>query len=143
MTTKTIDEQIQELFNVVATKTQQLNDTEKEISRSWNTTCSIRIDGSNINLQTASIETIHQVVSYLIITNRANQEANTILGTKVEKIQGFAYDDWIQDCKKRIATFNVRDQRSNLQKLKDRLDNIISPEQRRALELAAITKELM
>lgn len=52
----------------------------------------------------------------------------------------FDKDEWLADCKKRVAKMKYEEQKKNLQELESRLDKLVSPERRRELELEALEK---
>ena len=73
------------------------------------------------------------------------KRADEVLGYGLlysKKYDNFTYDDWIADCKKRLSVLGLRTKKDNLAQLEKRLDAIVSPEQRRQMELDAISKML-
>lgn len=140
----TIDDQINDLFEVLAKQKEAVEHSKKEIARSWITNCSLQIPGNlPVNLGTANQDLIVDAVAHLIGYHDNIERAAAVLGVKVDsKINGYSIDDWISDCKKRIVTIGIVKQKEKLKELEARLDLIVSPEQRRALELAAISKLL-
>lgn len=55
---------------------------------------------------------------------------------------GYTIDLWKKDIKTRIDQLTLEDKKKHLDVLDKRIDNLVSPEQRRELELEAIKKEL-
>lgn len=65
------------------------------------------------------------------------------MGLKTEfKHDGYTIDQWIDDFKKRIVIIHLAAKKDELKKLEERLSAIVSPEQRRQMELEAIMKGL-
>lgn len=144
---KEIDSKINELFSVVRKQKAEVEAAEKESKQSWKTNCSIVMpfgaSETPVNLQTASQGRIKSIVMGLLNHKEYAQEAEIILGLeKSSDYNGFSYDDWIDDCKKRIAVLNIRAKKEKLATLEKRLNDIVSPEQKREMELEAIMKEM-
>lgn len=55
---------------------------------------------------------------------------------------GHSVDDWLHDFKARIGKIQIGKEKEKLKKLEDRLDKLVSPEQKAKLELEAIIAEL-
>lgn len=139
-----IDAKITELFGVLSKQKSELEDAKKEVSRSWITNGSIQFNGSNpTNIMTANEDTIRSVVANLLYHADYAAKAAEKLGLTVPtKFHGFAIDDWIQDCQKRIAAISIATKKTKIAELEERLNAIVSPEQRRQLELEAITRAI-
>ncbi len=145
--TTNIDKKISELFEVVKKQKAEVEAAEKESKQSWKTNCSIPLpygrDEAPINLQTASQEIIKNLVMGLLKHKEYAAEAETILGLETtSQYKGFSYDDWVSDCKKRISVLNIRAKKEKLAALEKRLNDIVSPEQKRQMELDSIVNEL-
>lgn len=145
--TNKIDQKINELFEVVRKQKAEVDAAEKETKQSWKTNCSVVIpfgrDESPVNIQTASQEKIKNLVMGLLKHKEYAIEAELVLGLDSEsQYNGFSYDDWISDCKKRIAVLNIRTKKEKLNTLEKRLNDIVSPEQKRQMELDAIVQDL-
>jgi hypothetical protein len=139
-----IDNKITELFDVLAKQKIEVEQAERESSRKWATNCSLHFNGANpINLAAATQEVVRTSVTQLLINQDYTRKASEILGLPMNNtFNGYSYDSWIEDCKKRIAMLQLRTKKEKLNDLEQRLNAIISPEQRRQMELDAIVKEL-
>lgn len=141
--TDTIDQKIQELFNVVQSRRSALEKDELALKGKWETTCSYPMNGTFINLQTADKSTIRQVAIHIKIQSFFGAQVDKELGIDESSlVNGFTVDAWLSDCKKRMAAINSREKKRELDDLEARLDKIVSPEQRREMELAAIAASL-
>lgn len=143
----TIDQKINELFEVVKKQKAEVEAAEKESKQSWRTNCSIVLpfgrDENPINLQTATQEKVKNIVIGLLKHKEYSAEAEQVLGLEQStQYNGFSYDDWIADCKKRISVLNIRTKKDKLAVLEKRLNDIVSPEQKRQMELDSIMKDL-
>jgi hypothetical protein len=105
----------------------------------WFTNCVF----NNVNIQTASIATIMELAMSLVTQRSALLEASNLLGIEYKDIfYGYTFTHWIADFKKRISIIEDTEKRNKLQELEERLDKLVSPEQRRIIELEGIIKEL-
>jgi hypothetical protein len=83
------------------------------------------------------------VATQLCILSGAQEQAAARLGQPVTpKIQGYSADDWFADLKKRLATINLRAEEEQLANLESRLNQVLSPEERRRIEVELLAKEL-
>jgi hypothetical protein len=139
----TIDQKIQELFNVVQYRRLALEKDALALKGKWETTCSYPMNGTFINLQTADKSTIRQVAIHIKIQSFFGAQVDKELGIDESSlVNGFTVDAWLSDCKKRMAAINSREKKRELDDLEARLNKIVSPEQRREMELAAIAASL-
>ncbi len=146
MTTQ-IDQKINELFAVVRKQKAEVEAAEKESKQSWKTNCSIVVpfsrDESPVNLQTANEAKVKAVVVGLLKHRDYTGEAEQLLGLEqTGQYGGSSYDDWIADCKKRITVLGIKAKKEKLAVLEERLNAIVSPEQKRQMELEAIAASL-
>lgn len=141
---KDIDSKIIELFDVLSKQKKDLEATKKEIDRRWETNCSLQFGKDTpINLQTADEETLKSALARLLCQRDYDTKASALLGiTEKPTINGFNFDSWLNDARKRLAMIQVTSKKRKLEELEARLNAIVSPEQKRQLELDALTKEL-
>lgn len=144
MSDKVIDKKIEELFVVVKAQKVEVEKAEKESKRNWNTNGSFKLySASPINLQTSTEDMIFKALTELLSFKGNAEEALEILGLKKEiKHDGYSIGDWIEDFQKRIATIQLKAKKEKFKTLEDRLISIVSPEQKRQMELEAIIKEM-
>lgn len=139
-----IDDKINELFKVLQKQKTDVEKSEKEVSKKWVTNCSFTISGrAPINIQTANEESIRTATTEMLMHQDYSNKAAEKLGLeKYEKYLGYTYDEWVEDFCKRIAVINLKAEKEKLANLEKRLGTIVSPEQKRQMELDAITNEL-
>lgn len=141
-----IDAKISELFAVLNKKKEELVEAENSAQKKWKTNCSFpSVFGSTqpINIQTQTELALVELLSDLMIHQDYQRKAAATLGSTVQpQWGGFLVEDWIEDFKTRVAKIQLVDKKKELTQLEKRLDAIVSPEQRRAMELAEITKSL-
>ena len=142
--TKNEDELVQELFNVVQAKKAEIAKAEKP---SWETNCAFRYNkdsSASTNLQVcADVDELVHILAFLCDKRRGFDEAQKITGTSIKfKWLGFSFDDWATDVKTRIDKIQITNKKKELELLEGRLDKLVSPELKRKLELAEISKML-
>lgn len=139
--TTTIDQQIQSLFAKLNTRKTKVAELESQIAKSWITNCSYRPTGASspVNLNTLSVDGVVDVVADIVLQAKSRADAAALLGTEApKKIQGYTVESWVEDCKKRLAAINIREEKKALEELETRLNSVLSPEERRKLEVAAL-----
>ena len=142
-----IDDKVRGLFDVLQKQKEKVEQAEQETKQSWKTKCSISIptlSPTPINIQTANQGMVLSIGASLLTYQQATAEAAKRLGIEedVTEYNGASVDDWFADLKKRVAVIGITEKRKSLVELERRLDAIVSPEQRRQIELEALTKEL-
>lgn len=141
-----IDNKITELFEVLNKQKAEVQKSQNEIKQPWKTNCSFSWSNNDkpINIQTANVSDIIKLLTQLLEYSHFHREASNILGVDVDELyNGYSIDSWIHDFKKRISVIQIKDKQQKLTALEQRLDALVSPEQRRLLELEKITKELL
>lgn len=136
------DEKVQRLIAEVKRRRAELSALKKP---QWLTSCSLQLPGfERINIQ------VEQDVAMLAFAHGTlsrmygdMEHAAKILGLAiVRRWTGYPIDDWISDIELRLKITQIQDQQKHLAKLELALDSLLSPEQRRELELARIEQEL-
>ena len=59
-----------------------------------------------------------------------------------DKIQNYSYDAWLEDCQKRASYLHIREQENQLNALESKLNQLVSPDKRRELELELLAKSI-
>ncbi len=160
-TKPSVDELVLQLFNTVQQKQRDIAASEKP---RWETTCTIGTEEGSvtnrINIQTVSDPAkLIDMLGFLLskahwyreacvkIENFAAPDTSAKVWTQtpltpVFKWMGYTVDQWTKDFKTRLAQIELTAKRAELKTLEARLDKLISQDQRRELELAAIQKEM-
>lgn len=143
-----VDELVLQLFNTVKQKQQDIAASERP---QWVTSCTIGTNPESvtdrINLQTVSDEAkLVDLYGFLLQKYGNALAARTELGLSTTgwgwKWMGYGLEQWRADIKTRLAQIALTAKRAELKTLEARLDRLITTEQRRELELAAIQKEM-
>ena len=141
---KTTDEIVLELLNKVEEKKREIGASERP---SWITHCSFGNDSKaadRVNLQILSdVSALTSIYASLAVWERSFEQAAKDLGVKADfKWQGFTFSEWAADIKTRISQLQLKTKRDDLAKLEARVNALVSPEQRRTLELKKLVEEL-
>lgn len=140
-----VDELVLQLFEKVQQKQRDIAASEKP---QWVTSCSIGLeeDGvkTRVNIQTVSDPAkLVEVLGALLAKQAYWIGAASLLGVKLPfKWMGYTVEQWTKDFKTRLAQIELVAKRAELKALEARLDKLITTDQRRELELAAIQKEM-
>lgn len=141
------DQEILELIQEVNKQKAAIAKAEKPI---WKTNCSFSytegVRNNAINIQVcADKNALVKIAAFLLSQVRCYQQAQESLGINDTQFtwDGYTIEEWMNDLESRAKKIQVSDQKSKLEKLESRLNNIVSPEARRKLELEAIKREML
>jgi len=143
--TKNIDERVLELFNTVRNRQREIKETEKA---HWVTNCTIGKNPDNlsqrINIQTVSDADVLVDLYAFLLQSKGHWDAaaNALNVTSTFKWMGFTNEQWLADFKTRMGQIALNKKKKELVTLETRLNGLITPEQRRALELEEIEKSI-
>lgn len=144
MTTQ-IDQVVQDLFKKLEERKAKVAELKQAGAKNWRTNCSFVQIGATAptNVQTATDLVIETLATNLEMITSFRSAAAIALGRPAsDKIQGYTYDDWLHDFKKRLAMIEVRVEETKLAELEARLNSVLSPEERRRIEVAMLAAEL-
>lgn len=140
-----VDELVLALFNTVQQKQRDIAASEKP---QWATTCTVGTDPESvkdrINIQTVMEPAkLADMLGFLLQRRDYFHKAEELLGVKIGtfKWMGYTVEQWTKDFKTRLAQISLTTKRAELKQLEGRLDKLITMDQRRELELAAIQRE--
>ncbi len=141
---KTKDQLVQELFDVVRSKREEILKAEKPV---YKTNLSFRFDensSASVNLNVENdLKRLVQIYAFLI-----EKEANFNTAAKETEVDiqfmwcNFPADDWKADIKSKINKIQINQKKVELDILEKKLDKHISPEERDRLEFEALQKEI-
>ena len=140
---KTKDEIVKELFAVVQAEKAEIAKAEKP---HWKTNCSFCNEyGMNrINIQTITdIDVLVLALGDLYEKYEYFNKAAKVLDVDIPFLWlGFTLEDWESDFKTRINKIQITKKKAKLEKLTERLDKLVSIEEREKMELEALQKEI-
>lgn len=136
------DEKVQRLIAEVKRRRAELSALKKP---QWLTSCSLQLPGfERINIQVEQDLTLLAVAIGTLSRMRRSIESvfADINLVAPANWNGYLIEDWISDIQLRLKITQIQEQQKHLAKLELALDGLLSPEQRRELELARIEQEL-
>lgn len=138
------DEVVNALFAKLQEKKKVLEGLEKpqfktNLSFGFNPEVSTR---TNIHTVTDT-DILVGIAAFLMERAKMHKEASELLEVKSEfKWLGFTLEEWLHDLKTRANKINIDAKRKEFKQLEEKLNSLVSPEQRRIMELEAISKIL-
>jgi hypothetical protein len=141
------DDIVLQLLSNLAEKKKQIGDAERP---SWNTNCSFGYNPDNNNrINLATVTSVNELVSmraHLHNLFSGFLASASALGVKVEqadfKYLGYTFNQWEADIKARLNKLQIKAKQDELVELEARVNALVSPEQRREIELAKLMDEL-
>ena len=145
--TQQIDSQVREMFTKLEQRKQRVSELTKATNEKWKTNGAFRLIGatSTTNLSTSSTEQIHEVLAHVHLLQLGFAKGAEALELSQDagfKIQGYSVADWTADVKKRLAMIDIREETRKLEELEKRLTSVLSPEERRRIEVELLMKDL-
>lgn len=147
MKTKNTDTLVLELLRKVEDKKKQIGNAERP---QWQTNCSFRYypdrsESVNI-LVIRDIEDLIDMHAHLTLKKSQFELSTASLNLDKSAFPfryiGFSYDQWVADIETRLARLLITVKREELSKLESRVNALVSPEQRREIELEKLVKEI-
>jgi len=141
------DKMVLELLKKVEEKKQQIGNAERP---SWITNCSFGYNpDSNARISIQASRELEQLVDiHAFLTNKHTTFKQSMAALKLDqqevsfKYLGFTYEQWMADIQTRINQLRIKSKKDELSILEARVNNLVSPEQRRDIELAKLVKEI-
>lgn len=142
--TENIDVKVQKLFERLSIKKKEVAALEKPAIYKTNLSFPFDVNKSErLNIQTATIEQVAHAFAFLIGHVTSFDQALKKLGAEVEFVWGGStFDDWEHDMTQRVSRLNITQKKKELADLEKKLNNVVSPEQRRVMEVEELTKAL-
>lgn len=146
--TTNTDAVVLQLLAKVEEKKKQIGSAERP---SWITNCSFGFDPNNsnarINIQVVrDLEALVEIHAFLTSKYGHYQASLKELGIAEKeapfKWLGFTFEQWVSDIQTRINGLRIKSKRDELAKLEERVNALVSPEQRRKIELEKLMKEI-
>lgn len=144
--TTNLDAVVRGLFDKFEARKKSVEALRATLSAKWATNCQFpRIGGyaTSTNLQTASREVIEACARELAVLQLAEGEVEKQLKiTGSAKHGGYAFTSWWADMARRMAAIQVSGEEAELATLEQRLEQVLSPEERRRMEIERLAASL-
>lgn len=149
MTNKPEESVDQAVMDLLIRVERKKKDIEKSKTRpSWKTSCSFGKDPNStqdrVNIQTIrEIRKLVEIYAFLKMQQDSLFSAAQELGVEYEQSwQNYSFNDWKEDIRTRIGQLSLEKKQKELEELDARVNRLVSPEQRRAMELKALQEML-
>lgn len=139
------DKKVKELFQIVQNKKAALANASKPC---WNTSCSFGYSANSvhdrINIQTVQdVRKLIEMAAFINERSKGYNEAAKELGLEKEfSWLGFTPLEWKKDLQIRVDQLNFVEKNKELNTLETRLNSLVSPELKAAMELEEISELL-
>ena len=143
-----IDTQIQALFAKLEDRKQKVKELKENTQKSWvtNGTWAIPHSTAIINIQTISEQTLVQNTAIILGQIQNERMAHKLIHgaepSKDYKFQGYTEQQWMSDIVKRKSMIEIRSAEAKLTEIEAALNSVLSPEERRRIEVEMIAKQL-
>lgn len=142
---KSVDEQVMDMLRKVEAKKAEIKAAEQKPR--WITTGSLGLSDSVHDkvsiITTKDSAVLMNLYSFLLMKEEYLERSAKEMGLAFEPAyQGFKISDWQADLKTRAAQLSIENKKKELALLDKRVNGLVSPDQRRAMELEALSKEL-
>lgn len=111
---------------------------------SWKTSCSFGRNPDNaaerVNIQTIKdVNRLAEIYAFLLLQETySNLAADHLRIPRSGMWQNYSIEDWKSDIQARVAALSIEQKQRELDDLNDRVNRLVSPEQRRVMELQAL-----
>jgi len=134
-----IDQAVMKLLEKIKEKESKLNLPKKRTQ--WKTNCTLKHEEhKTTNIQTIrDFSVLIDICAALLLVKKNTKEASETLGLVFKNdYLGYPIDDWIYDLKTRVNMLKLEEEKKEIKRLNDRINNLVSEDQRRELELKEI-----
>ena len=141
-----VDDQVMKLLVTVDKKKKEI--AALKARPTWKTSCTFGRDPNSsqdrINIQTVrETRKLVEVYAFLATQQTELKKAADELGVDFDGAWlNYPISDWQDDIRTRIGMLSIEKKQKELDVLDERVNRLVSPEQRRAMELKAIQQEL-
>jgi len=142
MTTEAMDAKVQKLMGTVKARRAKVGKLKKP---QWLTSCRLVLPGHEaLNIQVCQdLGLLAMECGALLRMKQDIEAAAKELDVEIVlQWQNYEIDDWIKDIKLRVQVTQIKAEKAKLASLEAKLNKLLSPDQRREIELASIADEL-
>lgn len=141
-----IDKTIQDLFAKLEERKKIVAGLRAQTQKGWvtNGTWKIPFTATVINIQTLPEDQLVLVAGEIAdsFSKASDGYGMLYISHDVVKLHGYTLAEWTADLRKRKATIQIRAEEAKLAELEARLNSVLSPEERRRIEVELLAKEL-
>lgn len=140
-----LDQQVISILDTIKNKKESLKESEEINNRkNWMTNCIVNTqEFSNKNLKVMNEIDILNFTAYLIYNKEYQEKAAELLNYSTDiKFNNYSYEDWFQDCKKRLETIMIKDKMKKIEELEKTAEDLQSDDLKKQKALDKILEQL-
>lgn len=140
-----LDQKVISILETIKNKKESLKESEEINNRkNWMTNCIVNTqEFSNKNLKVMNENDILNFTSFLILKREYQEKACELLDYYCElKFNNYLYEDWFQDCKKRLETIMIKDKMKKIEELEKTAEDLQSDDLKKQKALDKILEQL-
>lgn len=140
-----LDQKVISILETIQNKKEELKESEEINNRkNWMTNCIVNTqEFSNKNLKVMNENDILNFTSFLILKREYQEKAADLLNHSFEiKFNNYSYENWFEDCKKRLDTIIIKDKMKKFEELEKTAEDLQSDDLKRQKALDKILEQL-
>lgn len=137
-----LDKKVLDMMAKVKAKRAEIRDLAKP---QWKTTCSLQLPGwDRLNIQVETdINRLALAFGTLRLIGDGLKIAAKELDCKIDlRWNNYGIEDWLSDIQQQVKRVGLNEEKKKLAAMETKLNTLMSPEQRRQMELEDLEKEL-
>ncbi len=126
------DKQIEEIIKKIEAKKVEIEKDRKIVGESWKTSTRFMINGKEMNLKVAKIDDVKMLTLHLMRLQQEEEGVSALLEIESnKKVNGYTFENWISDCKKRVKTIQLDEKVKYLEEKTKVVESYYSEDKRR------------
>ena len=126
------DKQIEEIIKKIEAKKVEIEKDRKIVGESWKTSTRFMINGKEMNLKFAKIDDVKMLTLHLMRLQQEEEGVSALLEIESnKKVNGYTFENWISDCKKRVKTIQLDEKVKYLEEKTKVVESYYSEDKRR------------
>ena len=126
------DKQIEEIIKKIEAKKVEIEKDRKIVGESWKTSTKFMINGKEMNLKVAKIDDVKMLTLHLMRLQQEEEGVSALLEIESnKKVNGYTFENWISDCKKRVKTIQLDEKVKYLEEKTKVVESYYSEDKRR------------
>ena len=126
------DKQIEEIVKKIEAKKVEIEKDRKIVGETWKTSTKFMINGKEMNLKVAKIDDVKMLTLHLMRLQQEEEGVSALLEIESnKKVNGYTFENWISDCKKRVKTIQLDEKVKYLEEKTKVVESYYSEDKRR------------
>lgn len=126
------DKQIEEIIKKIEAKKVEIEKDRKIVGENWKTSTRFMINGKEMNLKVAKIDDVKMLTLHLMRLQQEEEGVSALLEIESnKKVNGYTFENWISDCKKRVKTIQLDEKVKYLEEKTKVVESYYSEDKRR------------